>query len=60
MYRVLVVDDEPPFVRQILQLIQRVSHRFAVAATAYNGADALSILRETAFDLIITDVTMPA
>lgn len=59
MYRVLVVDDEPPFVRQILQLIQRVSHRFAVAATAYNGADALSILRETAFDLIITDVKMP-
>ncbi|MBW1839233.1 MAG: sigma-54-dependent Fis family transcriptional regulator, partial [Deltaproteobacteria bacterium] len=56
MDRILVVDDEKKM-RHILQLmLERESLR---AEQAENGKEALDILQQKRFDLIITDLKMP-
>ena len=55
---ILVVDDEPGM-REFLDIcLQRSGHRVTLAA---NGGDALKLLSENqdAFDILITDLTMP-
>ena len=56
MDRILVVDDEKKM-RHILQLmLEREGFR---AEQAENGKEALDILQQKRFDLIITDLKMP-
>ena len=54
--RILVVDDERSQ-REILQLI--LAGEGYRAATAANGPLALQALRESEFDLVLTDLKMP-
>lgn len=60
MYNALIVDDEPPFVRQVTRLLEGDGDaRVRVAATAFNGAEALEKLEQGDIHLLITDVRMP-
>src|ERR1019366_7810794 len=54
--RVLVIDDEPSVLRVIGLLLER--HGFSVAS-ASNARDGLSLLADTGFDVVLTDIIMP-
>jgi EAL domain-containing protein (putative c-di-GMP-specific phosphodiesterase class I) len=54
--RVLIIDDEPSVLRVIGLLLER--HGFAVAS-ASNAREGLSLLAETGFDVVLTDIIMP-
>ena len=54
--KILIVDDELN-IRRILQMaFEKIGHHVSVAEDAHN---ALQLLDENSFDLILTDVTMP-
>lgn len=54
--RVLIVDDDPAFLRFLQNLLER---RSISTATAEDGAQALSLLDASRFDVILSDVQMP-
>lgn len=54
--RILVVDDEPHFLGLIRFNLEAEGYRVAGAAT---GEDALALLRENPFDLVILDIMLP-
>jgi CheY-like chemotaxis protein len=53
---VLVVDDEPHILHYMQATLEAWGHTVALAT---NGAEALSQVRSSTFDLIISDVRMP-
>lgn len=59
MYRVLFVDDDDCilFLLQQYQIIKE--GEFQVSAVAANGREALALLQEQSFDLVVTDIRMP-
>lgn len=57
MKRILVVDDSVTM-RQLMKMVL-VKHLPYQITEAQDGLDALSKLKESTFDLIITDVNMP-
>ncbi|GKX27967.1 DNA-binding response regulator [Vallitalea longa] len=59
MYKVLVVEDEPPILRGICNAIKQVNPNFEITSTAYNGQDAVELLKKSSYDLVITDINMP-
>jgi PAS domain S-box-containing protein len=54
--RILVVDDETEVAGVVSELLRRDGHH---ADTAANGVDALQLLREHAYDAVISDIKMP-
>jgi diguanylate cyclase (GGDEF)-like protein len=54
--RILVVDDETFFQELFRDVLNDAGH---VARTAASGEEALKLLAEEAFDLLLTDVVMP-
>lgn len=59
MIRVMIVDDEP-FIRKGLQiLINWEQQGYQICGEASNGMEAIELLKEKDFDLIITDIKMP-
>ena len=54
--RILLVDDEINMAKTQAKILQRKGY---VVETASNGRDALRILGETPFDVVITDLKMP-
>ncbi len=54
--RILVVDDNPENCETLSRRLVKQGHEVAVA---YNGLNALEILREGAFDLVLLDILMP-
>jgi two-component system NtrC family sensor kinase len=54
---ILVVDDEEPVVMLISEVLALDGHE---VTAAYNGAEALALLQTREFDLILSDVRMPA
>ncbi len=59
MLKVLLVDDEPLIVQGLSLLLDWEKEGYEIAATAQNGKEALSYLRENKVDLIIADIKMP-
>lgn len=59
MYRVLIVEDEPPAIKPIKTLINKYCKDFNLIGIAENGLEGVTMARELAPDLIITDVHMP-
>lgn len=59
MYRVLIVEDEPPILRGICNAVKQVNENFEVTSTAFNGQDAVELLKKNSYDLVITDINMP-
>jgi len=55
--RVLVVDDEEPVVTLMTEILALDGHR---VTPAFNGAEALALLNAADYDLILSDVRMPA
>ena len=54
--RFLIVDDEEDIRDVLSQMVQRLGH---VASTASDGMEALDVLRQEAFDVMILDISMP-
>lgn len=59
MYRILVVDDEKWIRRGVVNKINAFFPGKCEVESAPDGAAALSLLRERAFDLLVTDIRMP-
>lgn len=59
MYKVIIVDDEPPFIRSITRMVNRYCSEFEVVDFAYNGKEALEKLATLDIDVLITDIKMP-
>jgi DNA-binding response OmpR family regulator len=53
---ILVVDDDSALRRLVATVLERRKFRVTEAA---DGGQALSVLAETEFDLVITDIVMP-
>jgi CheY-like chemotaxis protein len=54
--RVLIVDDEPANLRMLRYVL---SHKGYGTAEAKDGLEALELLAQSRFDLVISDVRMP-
>lgn len=57
LYRMLIVDDEPIIVDGLHELF--VSHPELEVYRAYNGFEALDIIRGTFMDIVLADIEMP-
>lgn len=55
-YRILVVDDEEPTKKLIVDLLSQKGHQ---CLTANDGLEALDRMSGTKFDAVITDIVMP-
>src|SRR5574337_39539 len=56
MINILVVDDEEPFRRLLKKELTRKGYAVEVAA---DGSEALRLLNDHAFDVILLDIVMP-
>ncbi len=56
MIKVLVVDDEEPFRRLLKKELTRKGYAVEVAS---DGAEALRLLRDNPFDVVLLDIVMP-
>ncbi|NLD74944.1 MAG: PAS domain S-box protein, partial [Chloroflexi bacterium] len=54
--RVLVVDDDPSVLSVLTRLLQREGQHVTAVS---GGAEAIDLLRQTVYDLLITDLGMP-
>lgn len=64
MLRILVVEDEPPIMRALVNTIKSFGEEYSVSGTAFNGKKALELVEEKElssepFDLVFTDIRMP-
>lgn len=59
MYKVLLVDDEPGALKSLKYLLDWNKAGFEIAGEAGNGKQALEMLREGQYSLVITDIKMP-
>ncbi|CAM3374474.1 response regulator transcription factor [Marinicrinis lubricantis] len=59
MFHVLIAEDIKPIARNVQSHIERIEPRAHVVATAYNGLDALEILKKEPIDILVTDIRMP-
>ena len=55
--RILVVDDESPFLEAI---VERLQLRNFQANGVSSGEDAIALLRRESFDMVLLDVKMPS
>lgn len=59
MIRVIIVEDEPPILRSLKKVIEKIDTEFQVIETAFDGEEAICKLKENSFDVIFTDIRMP-
>ncbi|MFD0673264.1 response regulator [Cohnella sp. GCM10027633] len=59
MFQVLIVDDEPIARESLRYLIDWEDYGFAIKAGAEDGEQALAMLREGFYSLVLTDIRMP-
>lgn len=59
MYKVMLVEDEPPILNMIKDIINSYDNDFHVCFTAYNGRDALKHMEKNIPEVLITDIRMP-
>lgn len=59
MYKVLLVDDDKTARYIVKRFTKWKEYGFTIAAEASDGKEALKILINDAFDLVITDIKMP-
>mgnify|MGYP000859673649 FL=1 len=59
MFRLLIVDDEPGIVDGLYQLFRQNENFELDIYKAYSGEEALSYLKSTRVDIVLTDICMP-
>lgn len=59
MYKVMLIDDDVPMVKYLMDLIPWKSMGMEISATAYNSLMATELFQETLPDLVITDIGLP-
>ena len=57
--KIMVVDDEVPIRRYIVQMIEGCGEEYQVVGSVESAKKALEILKHQAVDLIFADITMP-
>ena len=55
---IMLVDDHP-MIRDAMSLYFSKTNEIEILAEANNGKEALDLLKEKQFDLVITDIAMP-
>lgn len=53
--RILVVDDEPAICKNCQKILTKAGHEVAIA---YNGQEALALVEQTPYDVVLTDLKM--
>jgi CheY-like chemotaxis protein len=56
MYQILVVDDEAPIRALLRRKLEACGHGVTEAP---DGAEAIRLLKESRYDLVLTDILMP-
>ena len=59
MFKVMVVEDEPPIARAVKNAIDHTDSDFYVARVCINGREAADILAREDFDVVFTDIKKP-
>ncbi|GMK41543.1 DNA-binding response regulator [Paenibacillus sp. CCS19] len=59
MYTALIAEDSKPILRNIKALLESADLPIQIAATAYNGEDALAYIKQHPVDILLTDIRMP-
>ncbi|MCH4033680.1 MAG: response regulator [Lachnospiraceae bacterium] len=59
MYRLVIVDDEKIVIRGIQVLLAKMNIDCEVVGTAWDGREALEVIRRTHPDVVITDIRIP-
>ncbi|MFD0715404.1 response regulator [Paenibacillus sp. GCM10027626] len=59
MYRLLIVDDEPIIVEGLSALFQRLDRLQLEVYRAFDGYEALELVRKLRMDIVLTDIEMP-
>ncbi|HEX3022672.1 MAG TPA: response regulator [Lachnospiraceae bacterium] len=59
LFKVLIVDNEPFIRKGLSAIIDWEAEGFCIVGEAENGREALELLREETYDLIISDIKMP-
>ena len=54
--RILVVDDEKDYCEVLKMILENNGY---VVETCFNGKEALDILEERSFDVVVSDLNMP-
>lgn len=60
MYRVMLVDDEPLAIQGLQLLIDWEKYGFRVESICEDGEEAIRLIRQSAPDLVVTDIRMPS
>jgi YesN/AraC family two-component response regulator len=59
MYRVMIVDDELLIRETLIKLINEIGMPVEITHVLHNGREAIEALKNTATDIILTDIRMP-
>ena len=59
MFKILLVEDEPPIMRMVKSAIESADCDFCVTKSCMNGKSAVEALKDEHFDIVITDIKMP-
>lgn len=59
MYRLLIVDDEPPITNALYEVFQGIQSLELDIYKAYSGEKAMELLTKTKVDIVLTDIRMP-
>lgn len=58
-YKTIIIDDEPPAIQRLKELLTDFPDIFEVSGSASNGKEAVSIIKKIKPDLIFLDIQMP-
>lgn len=59
MYRILIVDDEMVFRKGIAAMLRKSDFSLGLISEAVDGFEALELLEQNDYDIVITDIRMP-
>ncbi len=57
--KILIVEDEPPILRDIANLVEGIAGSFCISGLAYNAQSAMELIKKETPDVIVTDINMP-
>lgn len=57
--RILLVDDEPSIVRSLGRVLRQLPSHKVLIDTCNSGLEAVEVLKERTFDVIVSDLRMP-